>query len=207
MPVASFPAPQTPLDGLDAALRDRGFAVLAPDAVAALAGVAPAELDALVPSWDDLRPDHYLKDGGRYRKRRHSCFIAEGEALCQVPHRMHWQSLDYNALHGGMHRMFEPMLPATVALPAWLKLLNFRLPEGEYKFQPYKQPQKDYWRQSRLEAELQQPFRRSGLAQTLADLSPTQSHCRQRWGKKAHPQYHINKHFPKPLPAIGRRNS
>ena len=34
-------------------------------------------LDALAPSWDDLQPDDYLKDGGRYRKRRHSCFVVE----------------------------------------------------------------------------------------------------------------------------------
>ncbi len=121
--VASFPAPQTPLDGVDDALRERGFAVLAPQAVARLAGVSPAELDALVPSWEDLRPDTYLKDGGRYRQRRHSCFIAEGGTLRQVPHRMHWQSEDYNALHGGMERWFEPMAAETVARPAWAALL------------------------------------------------------------------------------------
>ena len=121
--VASFPAPLTPLDGLDAALRDRGYAVLAPDAVAALAGLAPGGFDALTPSWDDLRPDEYLKDGGRYRKRRHSCFVAEDGALRQVPHRMHWQSLDYNALHGGMQRWFEPIDPAVIAQPAWSRLL------------------------------------------------------------------------------------
>ena len=121
--VASFPAPYAALDGLDQALRTRGYAVLAPDAVAALAGVDRAELAALTPSWDDLRPDEYLKDGGRYRKRRHSCFVAEDGALRQVPHRMHWQSLDYNALHGGMQRWFEPMDAAVVAQPAWAKLL------------------------------------------------------------------------------------
>jgi hypothetical protein len=121
--VASFPAPQTPLDGLDHALRDRGFAVLAPEAVGRLAGVALAGLDALLPSWDDLRADAYLKDGGRYRQRRHSCFIAEAEVLRQVPHRMHWQSEDYNALHGGMERWFEPMDPGVVAQPAWGRLL------------------------------------------------------------------------------------
>ena len=121
--VASFPAPQTPLDGLDAAMRQRGYAVLAADAVAALAGVAVSEFAALLPSWDDLRPDAYLKDGGRYRKRRHSCFIAEGDELRQVPHRMHWQSLDYNALHGGMQRWFEPMATTVVAQPVWSKLL------------------------------------------------------------------------------------
>ncbi len=122
--VASFPAPQTPLDGLDAAMRLRGYAVLAADAVAELAGVAVSEFAALLPSWDDLRPDAYLKDGGRYRKRRHSCFIAEGDELRQVPHRMHWQSLDYNALHGGMQRWFEPMQPATIAAPAWQPLIG-----------------------------------------------------------------------------------
>lgn len=121
--VASFPAPQTPLERVDDALRERGFAVLAPDAVARLAGVARAELDALLPSWDDLYPDAYLKDGGRYRKRRHSCFIAEPGTLRQVPHRMHWQSLDYNALHGGMQRWFEPIDPQVVAQPAWGGLL------------------------------------------------------------------------------------
>ena len=137
--VASFQAPCTPLDRLDAALRERGFAVLAPDAVAMLAGVAPAGFDTLAPSWDDLRPDEYLKDGGRYRKRRHSCFIAEADALQQVPHRMHWQSVDYNALHGGMERWFEPIEPAVVAQPAWSKLLlalarvcSARMPEPRW---------------------------------------------------------------------------
>ncbi len=122
--VASFPAPQTPLDGLDAALRDSGFAVLAPAAVAALAGVPLAGFDALLPGWDDLCSDAYLKDGGRYRRRRHSCFVVEGDALQQVPHRMHWQPVEYNALHGGMERWFEPIAPATLAQPAWGALLR-----------------------------------------------------------------------------------
>ena len=121
--VACFAAPQASVDGLEAVLRDRGFAVLAPAGVAALAGVALAELELLAASWDDLRPDAYLKDGGRYRKRRHSCFVADAAGLRQVPHRMHWQSLDYNALHGGMQRWFEPIDPAVVARPAWSKLL------------------------------------------------------------------------------------
>lgn len=121
--VACFAAPQSSVDGLEAVLRDRGFAVLAPAGVAALAGVALAELELLAASWDDLRPDAYLKDGGRYRKRRHSCFVADAAGLRQVPHRMHWQSLDYNALHGGMQRWFDPVDPAVVARPAWSKLL------------------------------------------------------------------------------------
>ncbi len=121
--VASFPAPHVGLDQLQATLGGRGYAVLAPDAVATLAGVAPSELEALVPSWDDLHQDQYLKDGGNYRKRRHSCFIAESGALLQVLHRMHWQSEDYNALHGGMERWFEPMDAAIAASAAWSRLV------------------------------------------------------------------------------------
>lgn len=121
--VASFPAPHTPLDRLDATLRDRGFVVLAPEAVATLAGLPRAAFDALVPSWDDLRPDDYLKDGGRYRQRRHACCVVEGDTLRPVPHRMHWQPVEYNALHGGMERWFAPMTAETVARPVWTQLL------------------------------------------------------------------------------------
>jgi hypothetical protein len=106
-----------------ALLRSRGHAVLSPAGVATLAGCELAQLEALAPSWDDLPPDTYLKDGGRYRRRRHSCFVAEGAALRQVPHRAHWQPVEYNALHGGMQRWFEPMQPDVVAAPAWQGLL------------------------------------------------------------------------------------
>ena len=81
-------------------------------------------LNALVSSWNDLPPDNYLKDGGRYRRRRHSCFVAEADQVMQVPHRAHWQPLVYNALHGGMERMFEPIEPAVIANPAWQNVLQ-----------------------------------------------------------------------------------
>jgi len=106
------------------ALRSTGYAVLRPADVAALAGCGLDELDSLVPSWDRLELDEYLKDGGRYRRRRQSCFVDNGEALAQTPHRAHWQPVEYNALHGGMHRLFAPMEAATVANPAWGRLLR-----------------------------------------------------------------------------------
>jgi hypothetical protein len=105
-------------------LRTSGYALLRPSDVAALAGCGIDELNALVPSWDRLPPDNYLKDGGHYRHRRHSCFIDDGGQLVQTPHRAHWQPLEYNALHGGMHRLFEPIEPATVAQPGWGTLLR-----------------------------------------------------------------------------------
>lgn len=115
---------QTDPGQLPAVLREQGYAVLGAQGVCALAGCTLAELEALRPSWDDLPPDQYLKDGGRYRRRRHASFVAEGGQLSQVPHRAHWQPVEYNALHGGMERWFDPMRPDVVARPAWTRLLQ-----------------------------------------------------------------------------------
>lgn len=104
-------------------IQRQGYAVLSAAGVMALAGCDAAELVALQPGWDDLPPDAYLKDGGRYRRRRHSCFVVEGDAVQAVPHRAHWQPVEYNALHGGMQRWFVPMVPADVERPAWPRLL------------------------------------------------------------------------------------
>lgn len=104
-------------------LRQQGYAVVSPQGVCELAGCSLADLAALRPTWNALPPDGYLKDGGRYRRRRHSCFVVEGAQVAQAPHRAHWQPVEYNALHGGMLRWFEPVEPAVVAQPAWKHLL------------------------------------------------------------------------------------
>jgi hypothetical protein len=119
------PAPPfTGIAQLTDALRTTGYALLSPTDVSTLSGCTRAELDALAASWDHLELDNYLKDGGRYRRRRHSCFIQDGASLTQTPHRAHWQPVQYNALHGGMHRLFAPVAPGTVANPAWRRLLQ-----------------------------------------------------------------------------------
>ncbi len=120
----AFPPPYVAPDQVVDALRAHGRAVLAPSAVAALCDVPIEALDAWRAGWDALPPDAYLKDGGRYRRRRHGCFVQHADTLAQVPHRAHWQSEDYNALHGGMHRWFEPVSPALVADPAWTRLVT-----------------------------------------------------------------------------------
>jgi hypothetical protein len=109
---------------VDTFLRQQGWAVLSTRGVAEWSGCEPAALQALRPTWNDLPPDNYLKDGGRYRRRRHSCFVVDGEKISQVPHRAHWQPVEYNALHGGMQRWFEPMLPQVVDTHAWQCLLR-----------------------------------------------------------------------------------
>ena len=124
MALTSFSPPYVPPAELAQQLRERGYAVLAPQDTAAWVGVELGELSALRTDWDDLPPDDYLRDGGRYRRRRHSCFVAQGTEVRQMPHRAHWQPVRYNALHGGMQRWFAPMQAATVASPAWQHLVR-----------------------------------------------------------------------------------
>ncbi|MBO9513398.1 MAG: 2OG-Fe dioxygenase family protein [Variovorax sp.] len=121
---AAFSPPFTPPDRLVATLRQDGYAVLSPEGVSQWLGVPLSDLDALHADWFELPPDDYLKDGGRYRTRRHACFTVDGAALVQVPHRAHWQPVEYNALHGGMQRWFAPMQEATVARAAWQKIMH-----------------------------------------------------------------------------------
>jgi hypothetical protein len=108
------------------ALRDSGCALLLPQQLRAALAVQLQGLDSLRTSWDRLPRDTYLLDGGRYRFRRHSCFVHEmsGDSLQLVPHRAHWQPRDYNALHGGLERWFEPIESAVLEAAAWGQLLR-----------------------------------------------------------------------------------
>ena len=115
--------PVTPPGGVGAALRGTGHAVVSAEGLGAVCGVSPAELAALARSWDDLPPDQHLKDGGRYRHRRHACYVIDRGEVQPVPHRAHWQPVEYNALHGGIERWFAPVDAAVAATPAWSRLL------------------------------------------------------------------------------------
>lgn len=119
----TFAPPFTDPGQIASHLRSQGYAVVRPADVAAWTGCTLEALQALSPDWQDLPPDEFLKDGGRYRRRRHSCFVADGGQLQQVPHRAHWQPVEYNALHGGMQRWFAPMHDATVSQPVLAQLM------------------------------------------------------------------------------------
>lgn len=112
-------------------MRREGFAVLSADGVAqALSDEVwttarlQTELNELSHSWGHLVRDAYLKDGGRYRLRRHASFVVHADMVTQAPHRAHFQPVEYNALHGGMYRWFEPMQAVVTEHPLWQHLLR-----------------------------------------------------------------------------------
>lgn len=117
------PPPLTALPDLPAQLAGAGWAVLDAASLALVAGLDASALQGWAESWAALPPDPHLRDGGRYRRRRHGCFVIDGEAVAAVQHRAHWQPLEYNALHGGFERWFEPLTPTLTASPAWRPLL------------------------------------------------------------------------------------
>jgi hypothetical protein len=77
-------------------------------------------------SWNALELDTYMADGGRYRRRRHAIYGAtDGGPIERQPHQPHYQSLDYNPLHGGVARWFEPIAPDLGSGPTLRTVLAF----------------------------------------------------------------------------------
>lgn len=112
-------------------LAQAGWAVLSAAALSHLGDVPAAQLHAWQPHWHELPPDQHLRDGGHYRRRRHSCFVVRTagrdeptQQVQQVPHRAHWQPVEYNALHGGIERWFEAMPSGWTQDLAWQRLLQ-----------------------------------------------------------------------------------
>ena len=122
----TIPPPITTPTEIIALMRTSGFGVLSASSVYALMGLGHNQLDPkqLNDSWHHLARDAYLKDGGRYRLRRHACFTVHQGELTQVTHRAHFQPIEYNALHGGMYRWFEPMSEAVTTSAVWQQLLR-----------------------------------------------------------------------------------
>ncbi len=118
-----FGPPFTSPAALSGALQTQGYAVLSPASVSQWLDLPLRDLLALHASWNDLPPDAYLKDGGHYRQRRHACFRVDRDTVAPVPHRAHWQPVEYNALHGGMQRWFAPMQMASATQPVWSLLM------------------------------------------------------------------------------------
>ena len=116
--------PLTALSDLGSQMRSAGYAVLDTASFTRLSDVAVQQLQGLDRFWDDLPRDAHLRDGGRYRRRRHGSFIVDGEQVAAVAPRAHWQPVEYNALHGGIERWFEPLPEGLVGDATWIRMLS-----------------------------------------------------------------------------------
>jgi len=118
----------TPKPAAQALLQD-GLSLLQPAELKATLGLPASDWQSqwpsLASSWDRLPPDTHLRDGGHYRHRRHACYVQTlaSNTLQAMSHRAHWQPTDYNALHGGFERWFEPVEPAVSQAALWTGLL------------------------------------------------------------------------------------
>ncbi len=119
--------PPTDLTRLHGQLQRDGFAfVQAPVMRDWMQAPTLPDWAALADSWNRLAPDTYLAAQGRYRRRRHAVFSASttGE-LQREPHQPHFQSLQYNRLHGDIQRWFDPIEPAIADGASMRRVLAF----------------------------------------------------------------------------------
>ena len=85
-----------------------------------------SDWDAFAASWDDLGLDTYMADRGRYRRRRHGVYTGHPDGtVSPKPNQPHYQSLEYNQLHGGIERWFQPILPDFADGPSMQTILSF----------------------------------------------------------------------------------
>lgn len=103
-----FEPPYNDLASLENNLKANGFALINPSDFSSFTAQTIKQWEEIQTYWNNLPPDNYLKDGGHYRKRRHSSLIIDKDKIAVAPHRPHWQPISYNALHGGIDRWFEP---------------------------------------------------------------------------------------------------
>ncbi|QJU60811.1 2OG-Fe dioxygenase family protein [Sphingomonas sp. AP4-R1] len=127
-----------PLSRLSGALADKGYVHLDARDFRSLAGAQdPAEFASFAAMWSDMPLDDHMADGGRYRRRRHAAFRAQGGGLIRKPHQAHFQSKDHNPLNGDRQRWFAPVHDAFVAHPIAQRLFALCTPlfasiEGGY---------------------------------------------------------------------------
>jgi hypothetical protein len=119
----SFTPPYIPLSASIESLQEQGFALLNCDDFFTLSTHPLEDWRALSSSWNDLAVDTYLKDGGKYRKRKHASLIVQDNSIEYLAYRPHYQPLSYNALHGGMQRFFTPCDDAFIRSSAMQDLL------------------------------------------------------------------------------------
>ena len=100
-------------------LRARGFARLRRSLLESRLG--GKDWEEFAGSWGNLEIDRYMADQGRYRRRRHAVYTVTGPgAIKREKRQPHYQSVEYNPIHGGIDRWLDPIEGEPPALAAVL---------------------------------------------------------------------------------------
>lgn len=121
--MTSFAPPYIPLSRSVPFLQEKGFALLQAEEFFNLSEHSLSDWQKLAGYWQALESDQYLKDGGKYRKRRHASVVVTDKSIELRPYRPHFQPVAYNALHGGMQRSFSPCEAGFLQHPAMYDLM------------------------------------------------------------------------------------
>jgi hypothetical protein len=106
-----MPASTVRLDQCRAVLAARGFAFVPGVSFRAVLENSGLLDDwaSFAASWQRLEVDAHMADRGRYRRRRHAVYRVDAQGVVREPHQPHFQTLEYNPLHGGIERWFAPI--------------------------------------------------------------------------------------------------
>lgn len=124
-------------------LAAKGFARVPGTIMAGLLGEAgrPEALSPFFASWGRLETDAFMRDGGRYRRRRIANFSAEPGVAGhrRGEHRPHFQAVVHNTLNGGVDRWFAPIEDAVAASAPLAALLDLgrAMAEALHRPQPW----------------------------------------------------------------------
>lgn len=121
-----YPDYEQTLNNWRTALRQPGFCFVSdPLMRSVLSTTALSAWPSFAQSWNDLVLDAYMRDEGRYRKRRHAAFkVSAMGVITALPAQPHYQSLDYNPLNGGIARHFASMHPTNTGNALFTELLQ-----------------------------------------------------------------------------------
>lgn len=104
-------------------MRGQGYAFVRAADLKSWLGELP-DWEAFAASWNDLRADAHQPEGDRLR--RHAVFsAASGKPPRREPAQAHRQAPEYNRLHGGVERWFEPIAPAVAEGATMTAVLAF----------------------------------------------------------------------------------
>lgn len=114
------------IEGICKSVSQTDILLLEPETSDQFLKCSDSDWDDFARSWNDLKEDRYMADGGKYRERRHTTLSAFPSSCVWVkePHQPHYQSLHYNGLNGDVARHYEPIQDEIANNRAFKSVIN-----------------------------------------------------------------------------------